>query len=501
LKEFKNPVIRGFHPDPSLCRVDQDYYLACSSFEYFPGIPIFRSRDLVSWTLIGHVFTDAEELNLSTCGDSFGLWAPCIRYHQGKFYLIVTKKNQGKADEQLLVQTENPAGPWSPAIRIPLPGIDPSLFFDPSGDCIFNFRVVNKGIRQAKIDTATGEFLETLYEPWSGMAERIPEGPHTYWIDGYFFLLLAQGGTEFGHMVTVARSRSLRGPYEPCPWNPILTHRHRHPHPIQGTGHGDLVQDPNGNWWMVFLAFRTVSVPFCTWHQLGRETFLAPVTWQDGWPVVNGGLPIEEIMSGPLPDTSDSTTALAYPSKLDWTYLRRPCPGIQFDSEGCPTHLPCSGSIDNPDDLAWVGVRQRDFHASFSVDVSLSGDDDSCRAGIIVWANREHYYAILLRPTSGGVKIELDLRIGPIRETRFINGQTVRKPVKLEVRATQEDYRLGSYILDGSDWRCSEALSSRYLSSEIAGGFTGVFIALIAEGPLECETIAGFSNIEYHPCK
>ncbi len=251
---YQNPVIPGFYPDPSVCRVGEDYYLVTSTFQYFPGVPVFHSRDLVHWRQIGHCLTRASQLPLENASSYGGIYAPTIRYHDGVFYMITTNVNAGK---HFIVSTSDPAGEWSEPVWIDQAGIDPSLLFD--GDRVYFSWTMRGAIYQAELDIGTGKLLTEPRLIWRGTGGRYPEAPHLYKIDGTYYLMVAEGGTENGHMETLARSSSPWGPFEPCPHNPILTHRNRGAHSIQGTGHADVVQAHDGSWWAVFLAFRQVG--------------------------------------------------------------------------------------------------------------------------------------------------------------------------------------------------------------------------------------------------
>src|SRR5262245_26506144 len=286
---YRNPVLPGFYPDPSVARVGEWFYLVNSSFEFFPGVPIHRSRDLVHWEPLGYVLTRDSQLPLATAEPSRGIFAPTIRYHAGTYYMITTNVSHGGS---FFVTAKDPAGPWSEPVSIAAPGgIDPSLFFDDDGKVYLTSTGSAPGIYEAQIDVASGKLLTPQRIVWKGTGGRYPEGPHIYKVRGRYYLMISEGGTEYGHMVTIARASSPGGPFEPCPRNPILTHRDTQLNqPIQGTGHADLVEDGAGNWWMVFLAFRPQGGFY--WQHLGRETFLAPVRWDaQGWPVVNDGKP------------------------------------------------------------------------------------------------------------------------------------------------------------------------------------------------------------------
>ena len=221
--KYTNPIIPGFYPDPSICRVGEDYYLVTSSFEYFPGVPIFHSRDLIHWRQIGHCLTTATQLPLAQAGSSKGIFAPTLRYHAGRFYMVTTNVSVGK---HFYVSTDDPAGQWSEPIWIDQSGIDSSLFFDDDGTVYFTWTKLN-GIYQAEIAIQTGELKHEPQLIWKGTGGRYPEAPHLYKINGSYYLMIAEGGTEYGHMETIARAESPWGSFQPCPHNPILTHRNQ----------------------------------------------------------------------------------------------------------------------------------------------------------------------------------------------------------------------------------------------------------------------------------
>ncbi|MEY4301593.1 MAG: hypothetical protein RJA30_744, partial [Actinomycetota bacterium] len=289
---YPNPLFPGFNPDPSILKDGEDYYLVNSSFEFLPGLPIHHSKDLVNWTLIGHVLTRDSQVTLQGVFTNGGVWAPTIRKHDGLFY--VTVKIAGKFGEPAgmhIFTAEHPAGPWSDGIKVlGLEGIDPDLAWDENGDCWMAFsglnfstgKPVHHGIQSAKIDPNTGEVLSEVIDLWEGAGLMFPEGPHLYRIGEYWYLLAAEGGTDRGHAVTIARGPSPVGPWESAPHNPVLTARSEF-HTVQNVGHGDLVQTPDGAWAMVCLGVRTFGVSN-GFSPLGRETFITPVAWVDGWP-------------------------------------------------------------------------------------------------------------------------------------------------------------------------------------------------------------------------
>ena len=309
-RTFRNPILPGFYPDPSICRVGEDYYLINSTFEYFPGLPIFHSRDLVHWRQIGHVLTRPSQLNLDGIRPSGGLYAPTLRCHQGTFYVINTMID-GKAERgNFIVTAPDITGPWSDPHWIDdAPGIDPSLLFDDDGRAWYvgNRHAPLAGhpdhceIWLQELDLQTFQLLGEKIVLWDGALKMAnwAEGPHIYKINGLYYLMIAEGGTAHEHSVTIARSAQITGPYEPNLRNPILTHRHLGLNfPIVGTGHADLVETQAGEWWLVCLAMRPYDGYF---YNLGRETFLTPVQWEDGWPVVNPGVGHVELES-PAPN-------------------------------------------------------------------------------------------------------------------------------------------------------------------------------------------------------
>ncbi|WP_238591970.1 family 43 glycosylhydrolase [Leifsonia sp. ALI-44-B] len=301
---FANPVLPGCHPDPSICRVGDDYYLVTSTFEYWPGLPIFHSRDLVNWRLIGHAIDRPDQVDLSTVPSSGGLFAATIRHHDGLFFLTCTLVHgQGRRGNFVLTASD-PAGPWSDPFWLDeAPGIDPSLFFDHDGRAwLTGTRLAEPGLwagqtdiwlRELRIerDPVSIALIGDEHLVWRGALHGAvwAEGPHLYRVDGRYYLVAAEGGTEHDHAVSVAVADAVTGPYVGNPANPVLTHRHLgRGFPVTGVGHADLVEHTDGTWWAVVLGSRPVGSSDA--QPLGRETFLVPVDWQNGWPVFAPGV-------------------------------------------------------------------------------------------------------------------------------------------------------------------------------------------------------------------
>lgn len=330
INEYNNPVQRGFFPDPSVIRVGDDYYMVNSSFQYFPAIPISHSKDMIHWKVIGHAITNTEDLPLEDINDSHGIWAPDISYVDGTFYIFATFRlnGDGKRDNnilrrQLVVTSKTPEGPYSKPTWLEADDIDPSHFVDDDGK---HYMVIAKAATVYEISEDCSRVLSGPKVAWEGTGERCPEGPHIMKKDGWYYAIVAEGGTGYGHGINIARSKNIYGPYESCPYNPVL--RQKDPSaPIQRAGHGKLVQTQNGDWWMYYLLGRPNEGKYTT---IGRESGLDPVTWtEDGWFIVNDGkgpstsqrkpeLP-ESICERNLEDDFNETTL-----NLDWEFVRLP---------------------------------------------------------------------------------------------------------------------------------------------------------------------------------
>jgi beta-xylosidase len=503
MSEYDNPVIGGFHPDPSVCRVGDDYYLACSSFEYFPGVPIFHSRDLVSWRQIGNVLDRPEQLDLPPeVRASGGIYAPTIRYHDGRFWMITTNVS-GRGT--FIVTADRAEGPWSDPIWLDVPGFDPDLAWDSDGNCLCTVA----GGQQARIDPERGTVLEGPWPVWAGTGLDSPESPHLYQRGDWWYLLIAEGGTHTGHCVSVARSRSPRGPFESAPGNPILSHRSTG-RPIQSTGHADLVEAPDGTWWLTLLGTRPRGY-FPGYHVLGRETFLTPVTWADDWPVVGA---VEEHQPAPavwhpLPpepvrDDFDAPTLAPH-----WiSPRRRPADAWSLTERPGWLTLHATGeSLDRPG-ATFLGRAQQ--HPAGRVTVRL--DPGTGRGGLSIRIDEAHHYDLEV----GAGQAQVFARIGPVRQ-RVGECAVPPGPVELTIEVRTHDLLppsvtardqmasgpLGvaatgpdtiAFSVDAGDPVLLAELDGRYLSTEVASGFTGRVIGMYA-----IAGSTGFDWYDYRP--
>ncbi len=482
-------MIPGFNPDPSVCRVGSDYYLVTSTFEYFPGVPVYHSKDLINWEHIGYCLTRKSQLPLENCWSSGGIYAPTIRYNKGTFYMVTTNVSGGG---NFYVHTKDPAGEWSEPIWVKQGGIDPTLFFDEDGKVYLtsNDNAEGKtGIALSEIDIETGKLLSPVRHIWGGTGGRYPEAPHIYKIDGWYYLMIAEGGTEYGHMETIARSKTIWGPYSSNPDNPILTHRGLagQNQPFQGTGHADLIQAHDSSWWMVFLAFRKAGGDF---HHLGRETFLTPVKWNaNGWPEVNAADTVGIFVATPtLPQfpmkkepARDEFTSERL--GLCWNFLRNP-DDASWSLEKKPGSLTLTGNshtLDEAASPAFIGRRQQHFNCTTTVSLDFNPAADNETAGITVLMNEKHHYDLYIQKEGNDRYIVLRFRIGSVNHIEK-KAKLPSGPVQLRINAEQLFYTF-SYLPVGSpDFIPLGKMETRYLSSEVAGGFTGVYLGMFASG-------------------
>jgi xylan 1,4-beta-xylosidase len=513
MNTFHNPIIPGFYPDPSICRVGEDYYLVTSTFEYFPGVPVFHSRDLVHWRQIGHILDRPAQLDLDGIRPSGGIYAPTIRYHDGVFYMITT--NVGKGGNFVVTATD-PAGPWSDPYWLQNgPGIDPSLLFDDDGRVWYTGNRIPPGGEQfpghreiwlQELDLEAMQLVGEKVSLWDGAVRGAmwAEAPHLYKIDGLYYLMIAEGGTHHDHAVTIARSESVTGPYEGNPRNPVLTHRHLGlDYPIVNTGHADIVQTQKGEWWMVCLASR----PYGGYYRnLGRETFLMPVRWEGGWPIVSPGSGrIESVY--PAPDLAEHRrSTLSACDNFDgpklalcWNMLRTPREDF-WSLTKRPGHLRLRlrpQMISQWENPSFVGRRQQ--HLNFAARTALEFTPASQNevAGIALLQNSDFQFRLVYALKAGKTVIRLVIRQEG-QEAVLAQRPVSAERLYLKVEAVEQEYGF-YYATTSEEWvPLAEKVDGRILSTDVAGGFVGTYIGMYASSNgKESDNIADFDWFEY----
>jgi xylan 1,4-beta-xylosidase len=497
----RNPVVPGCHPDPSICRVGVDYYLITSTFEYFPGLPIHRSRDLVNWRLTGHVLDRPSQLPLDGVRPSGGLFAPTLRHADGMSYVVCTLVDGARESGNFVVTAPHPTGPWSDPVWLDdVPGFDPSLFFDDDGRAWFlGTRLVPGAVLAGRTEIWMREFdpvrlrvtgPEHVLFTGALVDAAWAEGPHLFRRGGHYYLLLSEGGTGHNHAVTVARSEHVTGPYLNNPANPVLTHRHLgRAQPIVGTGHADLVQTPAGDWHAVLLARRPYGGYFCN---LGRETFLASVVWEDGWPIINPGAgrvraefppPLPLHPWPPEPPADDFDAAVLAPV---WNLLRTPREEF-FSLTHRPGHLRLrlrAEVVTQSCNPSFVGRRQQ--HMSFAASTAMDFEPASPNecAGLVLLRDTGHQIRLVVTAAgmpageSGRKVARVIVRRGGtdeiIAEAALGAGRTY-----LAAEAAGQDYTLRC-TQDPARWRTLATVDGRILSPVAMGDFTGAYLGMYA---------------------
>lgn len=472
--KYRNPVIKGFYPDPSVCFANGKFYLAASSFQYFPGVPLFESDDLVNWTQFGYALTRPEQVMLDKINSSGGVFAPTLRFNNGRFYLVTTNDT---THQNFYVWTDDIYGEWADPIFVDQGGIDPSLLFDDGRVYFISNGSDDSGISgvvQCEIDIMTGRKLTPSRCIWQGSGGRFLESPHMYKINGSYYLMAAEGGTEYGHMITYARSGDVWGPFEGYSRNPVLTNRNKAPYIIQGIGHGDLIQDKNGEWHILCLGFRQMH-EWMTFHHLGREVFLIPVRFGDDyWFTAGTDGTCDEYydIEGDFKQTEKKCYTFENTLwNVDWQFLRKPVPdNYIFDKD----KLTLKGSditLDDTDSPTFICLHQRDFKFRLTLNVTANGGE----AGVTLYHCETEHYDLALRKNDNGYEAVLRLNIGGIKhEQKIID--IAGDSVAFTVAANNYGY---TFSANGTTLGNAAA---KYLSSEVCGGFTGTVIGLYATG-------------------
>ncbi|CAN7457785.1 glycoside hydrolase family 43 protein [Rhizobacter sp. LjRoot28] len=540
-----NPVLPGFHPDPSILRVGSDFYLATSTFEWWPGVRIHHSRDLRHWRHLGYACTRTSQLDLRGNPDSAGIWAPCLSYHDGVFYMVYTNVRSTigahKDTHNYIVTARLPEGPWSEPVHVNSSGFDPSLFHDDDGRSWFlNMQWDHRpghdpfcGILLQEWDRETQRLKGPVHRIFTGTSLGVVEGPHLYKRDGWYVLLTAEGGTFYEHAVTIARSRRIEGPYELSPHHPLLTAWESDPAGLQRAGHGSLVDAGNGEWYLAHLCGRPVE-----WRQappaappsryenlhcpLGRETALQRVTWtEDGWPRLAHGsnAPASELAAPALPPAPFE----AEPERDDfngptlsghWNALRVPFSEDWVSLGARPGHLRLIGreSLMSLFDQSLVARRQQHFRCEAETLVDFEPTSFQQTAGLVAYYNTQNhaYLHVTHDERNGGRVLRLMVNDRGIpSEPALPVPIGERGPVRLRVRFDGALFSF-EYALDAGPWRhIGHALQTAMLSDEHATrfegsvarsfGFTGNFIGLACQDLGGQRLHADFDHFSYRP--
>jgi beta-xylosidase len=543
-KQLINPILPGFYPDPSICRVDDDFYMITSSFSLFPGVPIFHSTDLANWEQIGHILDRKSQLHTTADHMTAGIMAPTLRYHDGIFYMITTNVSD---KWNFIVTATDPRGPWSdPYWLEDCPGIDSSIFFDDDGkayitgtreDISQDRTQRSQVIWISEIDLVNMQLVGEKRTIWGGALVNCasPEAPHLYKKDGYYYLMIAEGGTEHFHAVTISRSKNIFDYYEGYAGNPILTHRHLGKHyPICNVGHADFVELKNGEWYAVLLASRLID----GYHKnLGRETFIAPVVWEEGWPVISPSTGKVE-WSYPAPELPAYTPNLIPDRddfddeklRMDWVLFGTPYDDFHTLSDSklslrllprsmspelCKIDL--SATVTNKDvpSLSFIGRRQK--HANFRISVRMRFDaiSENETAGLVVMQASNHQFRFE-RSIEKGKQI---LRL--IQCTSELNGYPHQPHFKaittetelakigvdggdiiLSISAKGQAYSFYYGKVEGSLTLIYENADARKINPEIVGGMVGSLLGMFASSNgQESKNEAEFDWFEYKGIK
>ena len=500
---YNNPILAGYYPDPSVTRVGDKYYLVNSTFAHFPGIPIHESTDLVHWKLIGHALSNSARTTFDGLGISRGVFAPSIHFHKGIYYVINTLVEAGG---NFFVTAADPKGPWSDPIWLKeIDGIDPSFFFDDDGKAY----VVNNGppdgaplyeghraIWIQQFDVGANKLIgprKVIVNGGVDVAKKPIwiEGPHIYRIKGRYYLMCAEGGTGDGHSEVIFRAKSPWGPFEPYKGNPILTQRDLsagRANAVTNAGHADLVEMKDGSWWAVFLASRPYTG---SRYNTGRETFLLPVTWKDGWPVIlEQGKPIPFVVKGPRAMarakgpydalTGNFTKRDEFNTSLgpEWLQVHVPKQS-RFEFMGGALRVrPLPVNLDERRNASFLARRQQ--HLNFDASTSMkSPAGGGISAGLAAYQNESHWYFFGVRRVGNALQVFLERNAG--QGPQILIGTSIAVVPSLQLRISADGPNYSFYYDSGEGWKpLRENDDGSILSTEVAGGFVGTVLGPFA---------------------
>ncbi|MEH3158326.1 MAG: glycoside hydrolase family 43 protein [Sphingomonas taxi] len=503
---YRNPVMSGYYPDPSALRVGDAYYLVNSSFAHYPGLPVFRSTDLVNWVQIGNAINRPGQLDFTGKRVSEAIFAPDISYHDGTFYIVTTCVG---CKGNFVITATDPAGPWSDPIWLPFEGIDPSLYWEGDKAYIVNNRAPDEPPRYdghralwiQEYDWRAGRMVGPSTQIVNGGVDLAKkpvwiEGPHIFRKDGWYYLTAAEGGTSVNHSQVVFRAKALRGPYLPFAGNPILTQRDLpagRPDPISAAGHATLIETQAGDWWAVFLAVRPYAGDRYT---IGRETFLLPVAWRDGWPrILDPGKPIPfaaarpRLPGGPRP-TLPTAGDFAYVDRFDgdrlsmaWIGIRTPRQPFYQVADGRLTLQPGAPLGDLKGVPGFVGRRQQHHVATFSTRMRYAPAREGARAGLAAVQSDQSYVFFGVTRIDGTPRIALYTRDKADSDTLVASAPIdPTRPVTLTIRANGGRWAF-DYATGGRTRTLKADLDATLLTTQRAGGFVGTVVGPYASLP------------------
>ncbi|WP_439585668.1 glycoside hydrolase family 43 protein [Dyadobacter bucti] len=503
-----NPILIGFYPDPSVVQVGTDYYLVNSTFSYFPGIPVFHSKDLKNWKQVGNVIDRATQMDFMGEKLTRGLFAPAISYHNGTFYVSCTDIDH---DGNFIVTAKNPAGPWSNPVRVPqVRGIDPSLYFDDDNKAyiIYNSDAPDRKplysghrtIRIYELDPTTLNVIGEEKQLVNGGVDlsKKPvwiEAPHIMKRNGWYYLYAAEGGTSVNHTEVVFRSKSVWGPFVPYENNPILTQMglpEDRKDPITSAGHAQFVDGPDGKTYAIFLAVRPYEGNF---YNTGRETFIAPVEWKDDWPIINPNskeikyeytVNYKEVkQKDALPQAGNFDYTLTFEKSLDPSFLfMRTIDSSSFSmakKSGLTMRVKPETVMEmgNP---SFIGKRQQHLYCTAETEITFSAKSEKEKAGLTILQDESHFYFIAKSIEKGKPVIQL-YKAGADKKNMEVLAATPlsdsSKPVKLRITAAGDTYSF--YFSTGSKWELlKDKVDGKFLSTQVAGGFIGCLFGMYA---------------------
>jgi len=530
---IRNPILRGFNPDPSIVRVDEDYFIATSTFEWFPGVQIHQSRDLTNWRLVARPLNRARQLDMRGNPDSCGVWAPDLSYAAGRFHLVYTdvkrygRTTVGGANGASLrdfhnywVWSDTIDGEWSDPVYLNSSGFDPALFHDDDGttwllNMLWDHRPERPhfaGVVAQQMDLATGGLIGKRHRIFAGTPLGFTEGPHLYKRDGWYHLLVAEGGTGWNHAVVMARSRSLLGPYEVHPDGAVLTSADKPHAPLARAGHGDLVETASGETWMAYLCGRPLAPSNrCV---LGRETAIQRMQWgEDGWLRTEdgSGTPLAAIDDGAA-ESETATTSERYtfdaarlPDVFQW--LRTPYPQHLFSLTERPGFLRLYGRemIGSAFNQSLVARRQQAFR--YTAETSLEAEPGNFQqgAGLICYYNSSKFHFLQLTAGDDGER-QLQVMSAIPREGEcglVVEAAAIPPgPLSLRVEVDHELARFAYRVQASDDWRWLPAsFDASLLSDEVSlpglPNFTGAFVGMACYDLSGAGMAADFADFTY----